>query len=41
MAEINAKLVNSAVNESKNELPSNIVSESMDKKLGIVNGQEV
>ena len=33
------KKINTAVNESKNELPSNIVSESMDKKLGIVNGQ--
>ena len=29
----------SAVNESKNELPINIVSESLDKKLGLMNGQ--
>ena len=31
--------INSAVNETKNELPTNIVSESMDKKVGMLNGQ--
>ena len=31
--------VNAAVNESKNELPINIVSEALDKKLGLMNGQ--
>ena len=33
------KKINSAVNESKNELPTNIVSEALDKKLGLMNGQ--
>ena len=33
------KKINVAVNESKNELPTNIVSESLDKKLGLMNGQ--
>ena len=33
------KKINAAVNESKNELPSNIVSEALDKKLGLINGQ--
>ena len=33
------KKINIAVNESKNELPTNIVSESLDKKLGLMNGQ--
>ena len=33
------KKINTAVNETKNEIPTNIVSESMDKKIGIVNGQ--
>ena len=31
--------INSAVNESKNQLPTNIVSEALDKKLGLMNGQ--
>ena len=31
--------INYAVNESKNEIPINIVSEAVDKKLGIMNGQ--
>ena len=33
------KKINVAVNESKNELPTNIVSEAVDKKLGLMNGQ--
>ena len=33
------KKINTYVNETKNELPSNIVSESLDKKVGIINGQ--
>ena len=33
------KKINTAVNESKNELPTNIVSEAVDKKLGLMNGQ--
>ena len=33
------KKLNTYVNETKNELPSNIVSESLDKKVGIINGQ--
>ena len=33
------KKINTYVNETKNELPSNIVSESIDKKIGIINGQ--
>ena len=33
------KKINTYVNETKNELPSNIVSESLDKKIGIINGQ--
>ena len=33
------KKINSAVNESKNELPKNIFSEALDKKLGLMNGQ--
>ena len=33
------KKINSDVNESKNELPTNIVSEALDKKLGLMNGQ--
>ena len=33
------KKINSAVNESKNQLPTNIVSEALDKKLGLMNGQ--
>jgi small GTP-binding protein len=33
------KKINIAVNESKNELPTNIVSECLDKKLGLMNGQ--
>ena len=33
------KRINTAVNETKNEIPTNIVSESADKKIGIVNGQ--
>ena len=33
------KKINAYVNETKNELPSNIVSESLDKKVGIINGQ--
>ncbi len=33
------KKINTYVNETKNELPTNIVSESFDKKVGIINGQ--
>ena len=33
------KKINVAVNESKNELPTNIVSEALEKKLGLMNGQ--
>ena len=33
------KKINTAVNESKNELPSNIVSEAIDKRSGLMNGQ--
>ena len=33
------KKINTYVNETKNELPSNIVSESLDKKIGLINGQ--
>jgi len=33
------KKINAAVNESKNELPTNIVSEALDKKSGLMNGQ--
>ena len=33
------KKINVAVNESKNELPTNIVSEALDKKSGLMNGQ--
>ena len=33
------KKINAAVNESKNEIPINIVSEALDKKVGIMNGQ--
>ena len=33
------KKINCAVNESKNELPTNIVSEALDKKSGLMNGQ--
>ena len=33
------KKINTAVNESNNELPTNIVSECLDKKLGLMNGQ--
>ena len=33
------KKINTYVNETKNELPSNIVSESLDKKIGIIDGQ--
>ena len=33
------KKINFAVNESKNKLPTNIVSEALDKKLGLMNGQ--
>lgn len=33
------KKINAAVNETKNELPSNIVSESQDKKISMINGQ--
>ena len=33
------KKINTAVNETKNEIPMNIVSESIDKKLGLMNGQ--
>ncbi len=33
------KKINTYVNETKNEIPSNIVSESLDKKIGIINGQ--
>ena len=33
------KKINVAVNETKNELPTNIVSEAVDKKLGLMNGQ--
>ena len=33
------KKINIAVNESKNKLPTNIVSEALDKKLGLMNGQ--
>ena len=31
--------INKYVNETKNELPTNIVSESLDRKMGIINGQ--
>jgi small GTP-binding protein len=31
--------INEAINESKNELPSNIVSEAVDKKNNLMNGQ--
>jgi small GTP-binding protein len=33
------KKINTAVNENKNELPTNIVSEALDKKLGSMIGQ--
>ena len=33
------KKINSAVNETKNQLPTNIVSEALDKKLWLMNGQ--
>ena len=33
------KKINTAVNETKNELPTNIVSEALDKKLGSMIGQ--
>ena len=33
------KKINTAVNETKNELPTNIVSEALDKKIGLMNGQ--
>ena len=33
------KKINTYVNETKNELPTNIVSESVEKNLGIINGQ--
>ena len=33
------KKINIAVNESKNELPSNIVSEAVEKKANLMNGQ--
>ena len=33
------KKINVAVNESKNELPTNIVSEAIDKRSGLMNGQ--
>lgn len=33
--------INKAVNETKNEIPMNIVSEAVDKKIGIINGQGV
>ena len=33
------KKINAAVNESKNELPTNIVSEAIDKRSGLMNGQ--
>ena len=33
------KKINISVNETKNELPTNIVSEAMDKKIGMMNGQ--
>ena len=31
--------INTAINQNKNDLPTNKVSESVDKKLGIINGQ--
>jgi small GTP-binding protein len=34
-----AQKINNYVNNTKNELPMNIVSESVEKKVGIVNGQ--
>ena len=33
------KKINIAVNETKNELPSNIVSEALEKKANLMNGQ--
>ena len=33
------KKINAAVNETKNELPINIVSEALDKKINLINGQ--
>ena len=33
------KKINTAVNETKNELPTNIVSEALDKKISLINGQ--
>ena len=33
------KKINVAVNESKNELPTNIVSEAIDKRSGLMNGR--
>ena len=33
------KKINISVNETKNELPTNIVSEAVDKKIGMMNGQ--
>ena len=33
------KKINNYINESKNELPTNIVSESLDKKISLINGQ--
>ena len=33
------KKINTAVNENKNELPSNIVSEAVEKKANLMNGQ--
>lgn len=33
------KKINAAVNETKNQLPINIVSEALDKKINLINGQ--
>ena len=33
------KKINTAVNETKNQLPINIVSEALDKKISLINGQ--
>ena len=33
--------INKYVNETKNEIPMNIVSEAVDKKIGLINGQGV